>query len=66
LLNNKEKAFSLNSLSTILKAPIIYYVRIGAIWVIKGDKDQKGDEKPSRTETFICPFAESKQKLRNL
>jgi hypothetical protein len=66
LLNSKKGALSLNSLSTILKAPTIYHVRIGATWVIKGDKDQKGDEKPSKTETLICPFAESEQKLQNL
>jgi hypothetical protein len=66
LLNSKKRALSLNSLSTILEAPTIYQVRIGAIWVVKGDKDQKGDEKPSRTETLICPFAELEQKLRNL
>jgi hypothetical protein len=43
----------------ILETPTAYYVRIGAIWVIKGNKDQKGDKKPSRTKTFICLFAES-------
>jgi hypothetical protein len=66
LLNSKKGALLLNSLSTISETPIIYHVRIGAIWVIGGNENQKENEKPSRTETFVFPFAELKQKLRNL
>jgi hypothetical protein len=66
LLNSKKGALLLNSLLTILKAPTIYHVRIGAIWVVERDKDQKGNKEPSRTKTLICPFVELEQKLRNL
>jgi hypothetical protein len=41
-------------------------VRIGAIWVMEGDKNQEGDENFDRIEPFVCLFAELEQKLREL
>jgi hypothetical protein len=41
-------------------------MRIGAIWVMKENKDQEGDEDSNRTELFVCPFAKLEQKLQEL
>jgi hypothetical protein len=56
----------LNSFSTIFQILRVHYVRIGAIWVMEGDKDQKEDKNPDKTEPPVCPFAELEQKLREL
>jgi hypothetical protein len=56
----------LNNFSTIFQISKVHYVRIGAIWVMEGDKDQEGDENSDKTEPLVCPFAELEQKLREL
>jgi hypothetical protein len=66
LLNSKKEALFLNNFSTIFQTSKIYHMRIGAIWVMEENKDQKGNENSDRIEPFVCPFAKSEQKLREL
>ena len=66
MLSNKEGSLSLNSLSTMLCTPSMHHVRVGATWVLGGDKDQEDDEEPIRDNPPVCPFTESEPNLRQL
>lgn len=66
MFNYTGGRLSLNRLSTILCTPPTHRVRIGATWVLGGDKDQDHDEEPEKDEPAICPFTESEPKLRKL
>lgn len=66
LLLDKRGVLSLNSLSTIMQTPKVHHVRIGATWVLGGDKDAGDDEEPDRSDPPTCPFTESEVTLRQL
>ncbi|KAK1918688.1 hypothetical protein P3342_001737 [Pyrenophora teres f. teres] len=66
MLSNKEGSLSLNSLSTMLCTPSMHHVRVGASWVLGGDKDQEDDEEPIRDNPPVCPFTKSEPNLRQL
>jgi transposase InsO family protein len=66
LLANRDGVLSLNHVTTILEAPKIHHTRVGATWVLGGDKDQAGDEEPDKDDIPLCPFSDSEPKLQQL
>lgn len=66
LLTDKGGTLIMNTMTTLFDTPEVHHIRIGATWVMGGDRDQEGDEEPIKDDPPICPFTESEVKLRQL
>jgi transposase InsO family protein len=66
LLTEENGVLSINSMATLFETPRTHHIRIGATWVLGGDKDQAGDEEPNMGDIPLCPFADSEPKLQQL
>lgn len=66
LLAKNNGILSLSSMSTMLESPVARRVRVGAAWVLGGDRDQDHDEEPDKANAPLCPFLDSEPKLQHL